>query len=210
MSETGDTTHTILIVDDEPEVLESLRRTLRKEKYRILTTTSPREALELVEHQGVDLLLSDIDMPEMTGVELVAKIRTEHPHVVRLLLTGDASLDSAIQAINDGEVHRYLTKPWGTRELRETLRRALERLEELRRVADAEQSLDLRERLLAELESEHPGIRDIRLDGDVYVLDTERLASRLLQLGLPDPVERTLPDFDGDVADPGDHTRKLD
>src|SRR5512142_3026871 len=91
-------TRTVLIVDDEPEILNTLRRQLRGDGYRMLTTTSPTEALTLVASGEVD--------------ELVAAIRRDHPAVVRLLLTGDSSLESALDAINRGEVFRYLTKPW--------------------------------------------------------------------------------------------------
>jgi CheY-like chemotaxis protein len=171
--------HTLLLVDDEPEILDGLRRTLRSEGYRLLTTTSPIEALEILAKGGVDLLLSDIDMPDMSGIELVARVRRDHPDVVRLLLTGDASLDSALVAINEGEVHRYLTKPWSKETLTATLRQALDRLEELRRAAAADARATARERLLAELEREHPGIRDAAFDGDTYVLDGARVDALL-------------------------------
>jgi DNA-binding NtrC family response regulator len=172
----SDGRHTLLVVDDEAEILASLLRTLRKESYLVLTTTSPQEALGLLENHRIDLLISDIDMPVMNGLELVARVRHAHPHVVRMLLTGAASLESAMRAINDGEVHRYLTKPWQSDELKATIRAALERLDELRRVASAERIVSARERLLAELEREHPGIREVRLDEGVYVLDSELLA----------------------------------
>jgi two-component system, probable response regulator PhcQ len=166
--------HTILIVDDEPEILDGLRRTLRDESYRILTTISA-DALRRMEQGGVDLLLTDLDMPEMSGLELVSRVRSSFPDIVRMLLTGHASLDSAMQAINDGEVHRYLTKPWSKGELRETIRQALDRLDELRRAADATRRALVREHLLAELEREYPEITDVTLDAGVYVLDAARL-----------------------------------
>jgi CheY-like chemotaxis protein len=171
--------HTLLLVDDEPEILDGLRRTLRNEGYRLLTTTSPLEAIEILARGGVDLLLSDIDMPEMSGIDLVARVRRDHPDVVRLLLTGDASLESALTAINEGEVHRYLTKPWTKETLTATLRSALDRLEELRRAAAADARAGAHERLLAELEREHPGIRDAAFDGDAYVIDAARVRTLL-------------------------------
>ena len=175
--------HTILVVDDEPEILDSLRRTLRDESYRILTTTSAIDALRRIEEGGVDLLLTDQDMPEMSGLELVRRVRRAFPDVVRMLLTGHASLDSAIQAINEGEVHRYLTKPWAKAELRECIRQALDRLDELRRAADAGRRAVVRERLLAELEREHPGLTSIARDGGVYAIDPARLDATIVALG---------------------------
>jgi two-component system probable response regulator PhcQ len=195
-------THTILVVDDEAEILESLRRTLRKEPWRVLTTTSPEEALRILEHQSVDVLVTDIDMPTMNGLELVDRARAKFPEVVRMLLTGAASLESALRAINDGEVHRYLTKPWEAAEIRKTIRGALDRLDELRRAARAHHDVDVRERLLAELEREHPGIRDVHLQDGVYVLDADRLAAFLDERHQVLLRRTIVDDFDGDCMDP--------
>jgi len=177
--------HTLLLVDDEPEILDALRRALRGQGYRILTTTSPREALRLLDEGGVDLLLSDIDMPEMDGVELVSRTRRAHPRVARLLLTGDASLRSALHAINEGEVHRYLLKPWQRDELRAVIRDALERLDERRRDADADGRAAVRRRMLAALEREHPGISRIARQDGVHVIDGERVRRLVGEISWP-------------------------
>ena len=175
--------NTILVVDDEPEILDSLRRTLRDETYRIVTTTSAVHALERIAEGGIDVLITDLDMPEMSGVELMSRVRALHPDVVRILITGHASLDSAMKAINDGEVHRYLTKPWSKGELRETIRQALDRLEELRRAAAAGRRALVREQILAELEREHPGITAVPSEGGVHVLDVARLDAVVARIG---------------------------
>jgi two-component system, probable response regulator PhcQ len=167
--------HTILVVDDEPRVLDALRRTLRDPAYRVLTASDGREALSLLAAEQVDVLLSDIDMPGMNGIELVKEVRRRFPEVIRLLLTGDASLDSALDAINDGEVYRYLVKPWKGAELRQTVADACARLGELRAAAQASQRITARDRMLAELEREHPGIREVRLEAGVYWLDAGRI-----------------------------------
>lgn len=180
--------HTVMVVDDEPEIVESLRRTLRNEPYTVLGTTSPFEAFEAVEAGGVDVLVADIDMPELNGLELVAKVRAVRPEVVRILLTGDASLDSALEAINRGEVYRYLTKPWRARELRDTVREALGRLDELRRAAAADRATRAREAMLSALEWEHPGIRTVTLVGGVHVLDVVRLRAILADARSLDPL----------------------
>jgi DNA-binding NtrC family response regulator len=172
-------THTVLIVDDEVEVLDSLRRTLRDEGYRILTAPSAAEALPLLAQGEIDLIVSDIEMPDMSGTELVSFVRRTYPDVVRILLTGDASLETAMRAINDGEVHRYLTKPWDKAVLRETIRQALDRLDELRRRAAADRLAARRELLLAELEREHPGIAQVTRDGDTYVVDPTRFVDKI-------------------------------
>ena len=168
---------TILCVDDEPDVLEGLRRTLRREPYRLLTATSAAEALHTIAVETVDVIVSDIDMPGTNGLELVARIRREHPEIVRLLLTGDASLEAALNAINQGEVHRFLTKPWDKGQLRRTLHDAIERLDELRRVATAAASVSVRDQLLESLERSHPGITRIERPDGVYVVDLATLAA---------------------------------
>lgn len=179
--------HTLLIVDDEPSILAALRRTLRGESYRILTTSDPSEALGIIEREHVDLMISDIDMPKMSGLELVAHVRHSFPEVVRILLTGRGSLETAMRAINDGEVYRFLTKPWNDAELRETIHQAVQRLEELRRAATAEKNAIRRRQLMAELEREHPGISAVaRGDNGVYVLDERRVETLASQLDAPD------------------------
>ena len=170
--------HTVLLVDDEPAILAALRRSLRGESYRILTSNDPREAISILEREPVDLMVSDIDMPGMSGVELVGHARRAFPEVVRILLTGRGSLESALRAINDGEVYRYLTKPWDESELRETIAQALQRLHELRRAAAADRAAARRNLLYAELEREHPGITRKPPRGEAYVVDV-KVASAL-------------------------------
>jgi FixJ family two-component response regulator len=118
---------TLLLVDDEQDVIDALARTLRNGGFRLLEATSGAAALAIVEREHVDLLLSDIDMPDMSGLELLTRVRASHPQVVRFILTGVASLDSALVAINEGAVNRYLTKPWDTAGLRLAIRDGLDR-----------------------------------------------------------------------------------
>jgi DNA-binding NtrC family response regulator len=177
--------HTVLIVDDEPEILNTLRRQLRAEGYRLLMTTSPIEALNLVAKGGVDVILADIDMPEMNGLELVASLRRDHPAIVRLLLTGDSSVESALDAINRGEVFRYLTKPWDREALRLTLRESIARQDELRSAAAASQRAADRDRLLRGLVEQQPGILEVRREDEVYVIDGRNLELNLRRITNP-------------------------
>jgi FixJ family two-component response regulator len=118
---------TILLVDDEEQVVDALARTLRKGGYRLLEARSGPRALEVLANETVDLVISDIAMPEMSGLDLLGIVRREYERVVRIVLTGFASLDSAVQAINVGHVDFYLTKPWEKDELRNTVRDAIDR-----------------------------------------------------------------------------------
>jgi response regulator RpfG family c-di-GMP phosphodiesterase len=116
----------LLLVDDEPNVLNALRRLLRPAGYTILLANSGAEALALLEAQSVDLIISDMRMPSMSGAELLAQVRTRWPSTMRLLLTGYAEISSAIAAINEGGIYRYLSKPWNDEDLLTTLQQALE------------------------------------------------------------------------------------
>ncbi|MBI5924313.1 MAG: response regulator [Aquabacterium sp.] len=122
----ADTTRTILCVDDEPNVLAALVRLLRGTGHRVLTASGGPDALALMAREQVDLLISDMRMPGMSGTDLMLKVRSGWPHVTRLLLTGHSDVSATIAAINEGQVHRYLTKPWGDAELVLTIKESFE------------------------------------------------------------------------------------
>ncbi|ODS23402.1 hypothetical protein AB835_08940 [Candidatus Endobugula sertula] len=115
----------ILLVDDEQSVLNSLKRTLREKKYQLITANSGNEALKLLEETKVDLIISDMRMPIMTGAEFLGKARTKCPGAMQILLTGQASLEDTIRAINEGQIFAFLTKPWSKETLFTTIDRAL-------------------------------------------------------------------------------------
>ena len=118
---------TLLCVDDEANILAALNRVFRPEGYRVLTATSGVDGLKLLESEPVDLVISDMRMPEMDGVQFLAEARRRWPDTMRLLLTGHADISSTIEAINQGEIYRYLSKPWDDNEVRLIVRHALER-----------------------------------------------------------------------------------
>lgn len=118
---------TILLVDDEASILASLRRVLRGENYRILTAGSGEEALKLLALHPVGVVLSDQRMPGMSGSELLAQIRVMYPKTVRMVLSGYTGLDSLTEAINRGEISRFLTKPWQNEEIIDAVRDAFRR-----------------------------------------------------------------------------------
>jgi len=126
---------TILCVDDETSNLDSLERCLRRD-YKILTATSGAAALEIMEQNTVHLIISDQQMPEMNGVEFLTRALTIQPHAIRILLTGFANLESVIEAINKGQVYRYMTKPWDPKDLANTVEQALDLFKLRKTVAD--------------------------------------------------------------------------
>lgn len=127
MSDYNDTAFSILCVDDEPNILSALRRLLRPVGYKIRTAGSGAEALAMLAEESCDLVISDMRMPEMDGARLLAEIRNRHPEILRLLLTGYADMASTIEAINRGEILRYLSKPWDDAEILQVVSSALER-----------------------------------------------------------------------------------
>ena len=118
--------HTILVVDDEPDVVQSVRDLLRLD-YKVLTATKAEDGVRLMAEYAVDVVMTDQRMPEMTGVQFLDKIRGPHPEATRLLFTGYADIRAVIDAINQGNVYRYITKPWDPDELQTIIREACER-----------------------------------------------------------------------------------
>ena len=117
----------ILCVDDEPNILSALRRMFMLVGLVVEEANSGAEALQKLDQQEFHLVLSDMQMPEMNGAEFLAQVRQRYPKVMRLMLTGTADLKAAISAINEGEIYRYLTKPWNDEEVVSTIKSALER-----------------------------------------------------------------------------------
>jgi CheY-like chemotaxis protein len=116
---------TVLIVDDEASILGALKRVLHEEPYRVLTTTDPMEALHLLATHSVQMVISDQRMPEMTGTELLLQVKMLYPDVVRVILTGYTDEEAIMAAINDGQVYKFLFKPWNTEALKLELYHAL-------------------------------------------------------------------------------------
>jgi response regulator RpfG family c-di-GMP phosphodiesterase len=118
---------TILCVDDETNILNALRRLLRPHGYRVLTAASGAEGLAIAADTPIDLVLSDMRMPEMDGVRFLEQVKARSPDTVRILLTGYADLSSTIAAINTGGIYRYIAKPWDDGAVLEVVKDALER-----------------------------------------------------------------------------------
>ncbi|MBH2034765.1 MAG: response regulator [Pseudomonadales bacterium] len=116
---------TVLLVDDEESILNSLRRLLRSQPYNVLLATSGAQALEILAQQPIDLVMSDARMPNMDGATLLAYVHLHYPHTTRIMLTGYADPSAIIKAINEGQIHRYISKPWHDEELLLTLRQSL-------------------------------------------------------------------------------------
>lgn len=118
----------VLCVDDEQNILSSLRRLFRPQGYQIQVAGSGAEGLQLLEAEPVDLIISDMRMPEMDGAQFLEQVRQRWPDTIRILLTGYADIASTVDAINKGEIYRYISKPWNDSDLLMVVRHALEGL----------------------------------------------------------------------------------
>ncbi|RJP74779.1 MAG: response regulator [Candidatus Zixiibacteriota bacterium] len=118
--------YTILVVDDEPDIVDLLHETFAEAGYSVQTAHSAPEALALLEHQAPDVIVSDNRMPGMSGIEFFEVVRQRHQDVIRILMTGYADLKIAIEAINRGWVYKFITKPFKMEEILVAVRRALE------------------------------------------------------------------------------------
>jgi response regulator RpfG family c-di-GMP phosphodiesterase len=207
----------VLFVDDEPNILSTLRRLCRRESFTTLTAGSGPEALEILQQTPAQVIISDYRMPEMTGVEFLSQAKAIIPDSVRIVLSGFADTQAVVEAINKGEVYRFLGKPWDDRELLSTilqsfdhhdlrchnrelqarlqeqndqLQRMNERLEDL--VHERTHSLTLAQEVLEQLPM---SVLGISLEGEVMISNTHFLRHHS-ESGAIDPgieIEEVLP-----------------
>lgn len=115
----------VLFVDDEENILTSLKRLMRKHPMQCFFANSGEEGLAILKNEEVDVIISDMRMPNMDGAEFLAKCREKWPKTVRILLTGHSDISATISALNRGGIYRYLSKPWDDQELLETIEQGL-------------------------------------------------------------------------------------
>lgn len=141
--------HTLLCVDDELDNVDALERLFRR-TYKVLKATSGLEALDLLKQEPVSIIISDQRMPHMSGVQFLSESRAYAPDAIRILLTGYTDIESVIEAVNTGEVYRYMTKPWDPVDLTNTVQKAIEKLE-------------LRSELIIKNSSLHTALKELKV-----------------------------------------------
>lgn len=143
----GEATARVLFVDDDPMILDVLRVLLAREAYEVRTARGPDEARTMLAALAYDVLVVDAHMPKTSGVELLLEVKDRYPDIVRMMLTGSGDVDTAMLAVNEGSVYRFLVKPPEPGALRKAITDALEfsvknrKLAQLRRVTLEQQSL---------------------------------------------------------------------
>ena len=163
----------LLLVDDEAPVLRSMKRLIRSNDYQVHTAMCGQEALQLLEKTKIDMIISDMRMPQMSGAQFLEKAAKQWPDTIRMVLTGYADLTDAISAINSGHIYRYFSKPWDEDDVRLTLRRAAEQLQ-LKRDNDRLQELIVKQN--RELKSLNA---DLETRVKARTLDLQKTANKL-------------------------------
>jgi DNA-binding NtrC family response regulator len=154
----------VLLVDDEANVLKSLKRSLFEEPLDITVATSAEDALDIMKEAQFKVVVSDERMTGMQGSEFLALVKDFYPHTVRILLTGHATLEAAMKAVNKGEIYRFFSKPWDDTDLTFAIRSAIEKYDleaENRRLLATvkDQAMEIKV-----LERRYPGISRVEKD----------------------------------------------
>lgn len=149
---------TILIVDDDENIVDGIKRVLRGETYRILSASCGESALDLLDVETIDLMVTDEQMPGMSGTDLVMAVRLKFPTVVSIMLSGHACLKAVIRALNQGEIYRFLIKPCSATELGANIQQALHYKHMLDRCREVLPIFRRQLRIIATLERRQPGI----------------------------------------------------
>jgi len=160
----------VLIVDDEPFVINSVRRVLIDDGYKIYSAKNGIDGLDILKAHTIKVVISDEMMPEMSGSEFLSKIRQQYPNVIRIMLTGHASIEAAMRAVNEGEIYRFFMKPWDDLDIRFAVRAGIEKynLEEKNR--KLQEVVRQKEMDLKMLERRFPGITSLSHDEEGRII----------------------------------------
>lgn len=176
---------TLLFVDDEVAILAAITRVLRGSPFVVLTANDPQSAIAVLRQRPVDVLVSDVDMPGMTGLELVALARREFPTTMRMLLTGAATEERVVRAINEGEVARFFVKPFDAKTFGDSISALAGRIERERRERREGAAKQRQDALIRWASERFAGLLTIETEGaGVVAVDVERLESAKRSLNI--------------------------
>ncbi len=168
----------ILLVDDEPEILTSLKGLLRRE-FTLHTAQSGKEALEILRNHPIHVIMTDQRMPEMTGAELLNKSKSLSAHAMRIVFTGYADIKAVVDAVNSGQLFRYITKPWDPDELVAALHEAADEYDlRSRRHQIFDEVKNFLDETLGALDDTVAGTAALRERGEQLRLEIEREIER--------------------------------
>lgn len=175
--------HTVLLVDDDWEILELFRHMLRRETFEVETARTALDAFNVLATRPVAVVIADERMPGMSGTELLTRIQIEYPDIIRMMVTGQASVELAMRAINEGQVFRFLTKPVRSSALIATLREAIAAWDQRRDQPVGGADTRRRASEIAALESEWQGLMHVKRDqsGAIVVDDSDADLAEVLR-----------------------------
>ena len=153
--------NTILIVDDEDALRRIMMKILMLDGHHVLSCLNGEEGLFLLAQNNIDIVISDLKMSGMNGLEFLQKVRIDFPHILTILFTGHADLETAMQAINEAGVYKFILKPFDTDDFRITVKRALELRELILERDSLQREVVRQEIVLRELERENPEITKV-------------------------------------------------
>jgi len=174
----------LLLVDDEKNILRALVRLLRKDGYTIHTANSGKEGLEVLKKNDIGVILSDERMPEMNGVEFLREVKQLYPDTVRMVLSGYTDLQSVTDAINEGAIYKFLTKPWEDDLIRKNIEQAFQQFELVKE----------NERLSVELKTANDELNAVNMELEKYVKRKSRFSDvSIMTLQVSQDVLENLP-----------------
>jgi YesN/AraC family two-component response regulator len=165
---------TLLCIDDDSATLRALQRSLRGEEYSVLVADTASQAFELLDKENIQTVMVDQRMPEVNGSDLLQQIKARHPNIIRLVLSGYADASTILESINEGEVYRFLVKPWNGDELKITLNQCFEHHELQRQNRELLQTVNSQNEALVQLNDELKSV----LENRTYLL---RLVQEVVQ-----------------------------
>jgi DNA-binding NtrC family response regulator len=182
----------LLLVDDEPNLTAALVRSLDRNQFEIFTADSAQKGLLILAGNDIDVVVSDERMPGMTGSEFLTEVRKRWPSTIRMILSGQADLEAAVRAINEGEVYRFLLKPCHPTELQMTILQGLQHKKLVTQSRKLLQEHQKNVNILDELEKANPGITKVDMDEDgAIVMDEDSGGGEDVQ-SLLDDLEREM------------------
>lgn len=166
-----DKKYNILLLDDERNILNSLKRLFRREPYNLVLAQTAEEGIEKLAETGAEIIISDYRMPGKNGIEFLKEAKKICPESIRMVLSGYADIDAIIKAVNEGEIYKFLTKPWNDEELKITVKRAIEQYELQKENQSLTRELKaLNKSLEAKVEER---TRELKVRNDVLLLSQE-------------------------------------
>jgi response regulator RpfG family c-di-GMP phosphodiesterase len=145
---------TLLCIDDESSILRTLQRLFHRKPYKVLIADSAKSALKIIADTPVDVIVSDMRMPEMDGATLLQKVANSHPHIYRIVLSGFADFEATVAAINLGKINRFINKPWNNEELINSVEEGLERIRLKNENINLKHKIENQNKLLKSLNSD--------------------------------------------------------